>query len=895
LYFRTLLLQGGLPLNHISKNKSNYKNFLLAVLEEQPEKIEDFIFQTQITNLLPSSSRNDVIYENCFEIVQSILNDENYYEQLFSSNESIKEITDALKVKKKTLEKKVRFLKPQNYWLYYTKKNRISLRLGFADKYSIESLSQVLGFQVSEKTYQFYLNDELICEFRKMLNGGYKTDWHNQFKQDWTEETQHPSAYVIVDNKKFEVKDFIQITPSLEKPTLWSQFSEDIWRLIKGNGVPSEKALLMFPDNWRSENEITSLKLYDRTINFLNFEGVVQLFNEVNGEKRLYKTNVNSFDWTVISQTPDWVAKSNMPIVRSKPNILVYDEKNELIPANNFKIYAKNQFPFQEWQLLSEMNNFPIGCNDLKIEKDDVVAYDTCFNIGNLNIVFSNQTINYAILTVQNNHFTFNLEETPLLSIISQDNSYSINLNQKFFKIPNSLKASLKIGTQKSLIFELDSPFKGVELLDNEGKIICENKNITFKNLYGLRVLTPNNSNAMIRMQNELRNEVAILKESKINSQPLISFKDELLRLYYLVDAMDYRNRVKIVLSSGNQTKTYYVSGFTHTLDVTKQFERNVKLYESDDKLELFAVPLNCISGEINLIPLDYQDNEYIIPNCEFCNQFIIFSSKDSKTQLMPRFVNVDANYIGVEKNERIESYYQELEKSDFQSNIWKELLAYFNICVNHNLPFSTFDQIRAVSRNSKIAARAFFFLGINQFDIDEYIQKAIPEMEKDLGICFHWIGKDNWQESLNENCGFFGNENFTKIFEISTKYFQNNGLEKIPPYFGNNIINITPVLNPEIIEVRARLGAEVLNQIPRMIPNINSYYNIPIDGHQKVFLLINSPIAVAESILNISVDLPIWGGNDFREKIRRNIQYAQYIDSDFYNHIILYVLKTQN
>ena len=57
LYFRTLLLQGGLPLNHISSNKSNYKNFLIAVLEEQPEKIEDFIFQSSIINLLPPSSR----------------------------------------------------------------------------------------------------------------------------------------------------------------------------------------------------------------------------------------------------------------------------------------------------------------------------------------------------------------------------------------------------------------------------------------------------------------------------------------------------------------------------------------------------------------------------------------------------------------------------------------------------------------------------------------------------------------------------------------------------------------------------------------------------------------------------------------------------------------------
>jgi hypothetical protein len=76
LYFKTLLLQGGLPLKHISENQSTYKAFLEAVLEEQPETIEDFIFKTYITNLLPKSSQNDVIYENCFEIVKSILNED---------------------------------------------------------------------------------------------------------------------------------------------------------------------------------------------------------------------------------------------------------------------------------------------------------------------------------------------------------------------------------------------------------------------------------------------------------------------------------------------------------------------------------------------------------------------------------------------------------------------------------------------------------------------------------------------------------------------------------------------------------------------------------------------------------------------------------------------------
>jgi hypothetical protein len=28
------------------------------------------------------------------------------------------------------------------------------------------------------------------------------------------------------------------------------------------------------------------------------------------------------------------------------------------------------------------MNNFPVGCVDLKIEKDGIISYDFCYNIG---------------------------------------------------------------------------------------------------------------------------------------------------------------------------------------------------------------------------------------------------------------------------------------------------------------------------------------------------------------------------------------------------------------------------------------------------------------------------------------------------------------------------------
>lgn len=91
--------------------------------------------------------------------------------------------------------------------------------------------------------------------------------------------------------------------------------------------------------------------------------------------------------------------------------------------------------------------------------------------------------------------------------------------------------------------------------------------------------------------------------------------------------------------------------------------------------------------------------------------------------------------------------------------------------------------------------------------------------------------------------------------------------MEQIPHFLNDTKPNVSPVLNPNIIEVRSKLNSKVLNGLPRSIPRVNEYYKIPKDSHQNIFLLINSPIAVAESILNIKTDYPIWGGDDFREK----------------------------
>ena len=893
LYFRTLLLQGGLPLSHISENQGTYLNFLIAVLEEQPETIEDFIFKPHITGLLPLSSQNKDIYENCFEIVKSFLNKEDIYDELFKESEALKAISNTLKAREKLLIRKQRFSKPKNYWLLSFKKEKISiiLRIGLADSYNSESLSNILGFEVTGKEYQFYVNEELICVFRKMINGNFKTDWYNQQNQEWNGVSNLPYTYVIKDGEKHEVTDFIETIPNLKEPSLWSRFSDNEWRLIKGNGTSNNEAAILFPADWYSNLLTMDLSLYEEKLSWLTFEGEVEICNQQ--QVRKYLSGVNSFEWTIVSKKPAWMLKASMPVVNSIPNVIIYDENSNRLPDSKSKIWIRKHNSNESWEGLSKLHHIPLGCIDIKIEKDGLIAYDMFFNIGNLKAKYATKAIDNAEIEINNlESFEFKLDESPILKIQQLNNKFSLKVNTEYSKIPTGIKGSLGQRNQKKLYFEMASPFEGMAITNADGKVITEVEKLTLANLYGLRILSTPNTGTILRIKNRLKTEVIITKEIKESSQPVISFIEEITRLYYLADAMDYRNKVCLELIEGSKSKTYEITGFSHTLNVEEQFENNVSLQSSEDELDLYAIPLNCKSENIELIPLVRNELYYTIPSTEITNQFIVISSTEKGKQLMPRYVNTNEEFVEISKEERIDQFHSQLLEEIFDGQIWKQILSYFNICIKNHIPFSTFDQLRAISRSSKVAARAFLFLGINQEETDYFIQKAIPEMEKDLGFCFHWIKNEDWGIALNELDELYKSQYFVQISGLISLYMRENGFDDILKFIMGENIKKENILYSDIREVRALLGERVLKELPRMTPKITKEYNISINEHLPVKLLLRAPIAVAESINDTPNAYPIWAGDDHRESIRRNIQYSQYLNSEFYSRVILQALK---
>lgn len=884
LKFRTLLLQGGLPFKHITANQGAYQDFLLAVYNEFPNSIDDFRHKSEIIRLLPVSGRNKSIYENCLQIVKAYRNEDNLYEDLFNTHETLKIIGDKLRIQAKK-ERKTRKSYPKIYWLLKLRgqDGTISLFLDFADEYSSDELSDILGREVAEREYQFYVNDNLLCVFRKTNKGSYKTDWYGNQKQLWDGDENLPQAYVIVNNHKLEVSDLIQNAPDLNEPGLWSKYDENEWRMRGDNNTSTKEGAVLFPGGWETKQLATEVLIKNRKLKWITFEGEISLTK--NAERVCFQSGVQSFSWIIESHKPSWLKKTNLPIVRHKPIIRVYNEDGQVIEKNKFKVWVKDRFGMWEDYEKVKRNELPLGYIKMKIKYLDIESQGAFYNIGNfiLNLTFESFSKTKVIIN-ENPGFFIELNETEFLDISKGEGFFNIEKQGDSTRNINGIRGCLIFGNQRKLIFETIPPFKGMTLINKQNEIIKQFSQLSFNDLYGVRIIGSMDSEMAFRFRNVLKPEVQFVFELNSSEMPLRSYQEKLLQLYML-DPISINNKVRIELINGKNILRYEISPFSHYLDTSEALENKFRLFESDDLLELFAIPLNCIADKIQPISLFFENKFYSIPDTDTptSKQFVVISSKEDTKRLMPVYVNMDESYSGTQtKQERIYNYHEELFKSSFEEDIWKVVLAYYSICVENELPFSTFDQLTAISRSSVVAAKAFFFLAVNRVDIHEYIDGEVPQIEKDLGFCFHWIEKNDWLEALKDIEEVYGQEQYQGLMYL---YFQNLNMGSVFNYIlGFPLPDVLPITQSEINNARSRLGNEIVKVMPKASPKVLDNYRIPINENSHIRLLLQSSIAVAESIAGLENDFPLWGGSSNRDTIRRNIQYVQYLDSELLN-----------
>lgn len=901
LYFKTLLLQGGLPINHISGHKGAYKNFLLEILTLNPGSISDFAFNPTLTSILPPASRNDEIYECCLNVVRAILEEDRQYLQLLQGHAVLEEIGQALNIRKMSLQATRKKNGIKTAWLLETAKDRIRLHIGIPDNIARDDFDSIFfrheAAAATDNEFTLFYNDIVVCKFVRKGNGHLKTFWVNDQLILWTPGLGHAEVRLTgATGQQYDCGHLINHYPDFRRPSLWSAYAEGQWQLEKGLHTNQEEALILFQAPFQAVGDWQPLQLSIAGYNFqrIQFKGLCTVSNIT--EQFSYKTNAPKIDWYIIDEKPSWMIRASMPVVRKKPQIIVYDDKGVLLHDVQVKWRQRKEDIWSRWRDAV----IPAGWTELQITAANVTETDSFFNIGHLSLEVDSQQLSEAKVRLLHNNFSFTIQEQPLIIIKPIGNTaFTVQLASPD-KVPSAIQANLRHGsTQKSLAFEIQPPFTGVEVLDNMQNIIPDKSTFTLQDLRGMRLMA-NRENLAINLYNNNRKDILITEKLGVNLTPLRLFEDKIIQLFSFSDAMHASAEVIMeigveIMGRYTALRQYNIKRFRHRMEI-KSAGDDLIILTSDAGIPavLMAVPLD---GAPNLLQLEQRGSDYVLEGYDNCARFLIFSSRDSPVRTKP--IVVARNFNGTtltrlaEQEEAI-AYSKRLIEEGYSGECWEKMLEYYRICRNHDLPFSAFVLLRAAAGQPALAARLFVLLFCFE---DGFVEESVFKMEYDLGLSFHWLGKDDWGRTM-EWMGCYGDPSlFALVSAGIRKYF----CEQYPAQYFEAVCQYIFTdtkpsvaqgyhLRAKVAQLRSMLGERVLSQLPSRCPKIPDQYKelLPVDeSNASVKILLKSPAAVALSIAGL--DDSLWELDN--EIVRRNVKYSQHLDPSWYSEAICYCL----
>lgn len=885
LYFRTLLLQGGLPVKHVVNNKNAYSRFLDKLLRINPSSIEEFSNDIEITSLLPHSSRNGEVYESCLDLVRAIISEDEEYLSLFNEDNDLKSIKEGLlRVKRECLTHHSSGPKFKTFWILELNGDaKIKLHVSAPNLSEKYFSSQILKKESAQDfEYKFYYEGQFLCKYVRTANNQYKAIIPSKQQIFWDGSLQRSELYVVSSSgKRYDCAHLMSLLPSAEHPTLWINHSESSWVLQKGSNTSQETALALFPESIPGLSG-SPIKIAGLNMEYLIFRDSIQL-----NETLVFKTSFKKLDWIVFEQKPEWLKRSNFKVVEKKPMIHVYDDEGYLVKdiKKRWKLYGDSMW--QEWS-----QPFSKGLIEIELEVEGVKELDYVYNITDFDILFRSRSSYESKLQVENLGYNFSVKEDEYIGAIINQNEVFIKRKRIDF-FPHSVHGHLKVnGQPKGLIFELHSPFSGIEIIDVDKKIISNGSDLHVSNLYGYRIVS-STEEIEVKIFNTVNRSIILRSTINESVVALIRLQEMFLQLLSLSDPMDGQSKVVLELSVGNgQSKTYTINRYEGKIIPIDQSQSIIRFKKWPGENMYNIAPL--VGPEDNfeiLEPSSIDEDTFSFEKILDVKQYVVYTAGEIPGKLMPFFIQphgVEVEEIRKLRHDRIDQYIADLLIAGAEDAVWDRLYMYYQTCVCRKLSFSTFDIFRACSQSPRLLAKLFVYLCSKEDE--QFIQKQYRALEQDLGFFFHWIAGDDWNNALIWIRDFQLVEKVLYIYVQQHPVERFNMLSQFISTNQRNILQIDFVLRTRFHDVRSTLGERILNEIPVESPNIpTEFINIlplPINP-ENVRLLISSPLSVALAMSG-KADC-IWGPKN--KKIRRHIKYCYHLTPEWYADAIIYSL----
>lgn len=901
-YFKTLLFQGGLPVLHMTSNKGYYKALLLKLLELNPTSIDDFAHDLAITGLLPAAGRNDEIYDCCLAIVTAIINEDQGYLKLLDTNSELRDITSELRIKKRSLnfeKKKAGF---RSFWVMEPEEERIRLYLGLTDL-SAEKFRSIFGLEADttlDYEYKLYYNTTLLCRFSRRTDDSLRLKWLGEHELLWDGTDQLPELYLIGGaGSRHESQHLVTFLPRLDRPTLWTRYSENQWVLEKGAHTAAPEGLVLYPKGFEpiEDGESFALPLYGLGFQQRCFRGSLSLIKQ--NEQWQFQTDHRKIDWLIEDHRPAWLLRANYTVVRSRPSIVVYDDQESVVSKPILKWRPKNGGHWHDWQMVMTP-----GLLDIMIQVGPITEYDRLFHIGQLQLQATDRSLHEGVIAVTGNSFIFSINEGTLYTVTKlNSDQFRLTLRNNN-AIPNAIAATLRSAAQNAgLRFELLPPFKGIEILDQQQRVIPDHTALSLHHLNGLRLMACQGK-LRVQFRNSLRPKLVISEPLLESLIPLRTFADKMIQLFALSDTMNEEAVIKLEISEERaggqlqQLREYQIKRYDLKLSWSFDADGIVWVSTGDTDVELLAIPLDCTNDELTLRPLILTDNSWRFNSEEKLDKFIVFSP-DATCKVQPEFITRDPANVFTQPEDRqlrVLKHREELLGGTDDADCWQRLLSYYQICLLHELPYSTFDILRTASCSALLAAKIFMFLTVYD-DKGEFAESGCSRMEEDIGFSFHWIAAEHWGEALMWIARGAGTQVESLLGAALKTYLEDQQpvgeFAKTSAYIlqdSKPAIATGFHLRTRIMELRQSLGSRIISELPQRHPFIPEAYLdlIPVgEDAAKVALMLRAPLVAALSVGGKETEL--WHeDNEFK---RRNIKYARQLAPEWYAELLNYCL----
>ena len=791
LYFRTLLNQGGLPINYItnSGNMGNYSRFLKELVSELSlinidwnEVDSSIIQQFNCISYLGKAFKNENIYDVSMQIAHAVIVGEKDILPYDDTDASLAELTKSLETaySRAKAQRKTRPL--SLHWKLRTMENRkgyLYVNMDVVKDISSDSIPGlnimtcysfdvfVAGTLVGKYVRKDNIRDEegnILSAIYTRINVGMHSDIL------WTGE---PVVEVKVrcDN---DDRLFLTIAgcypPNFYYPQVFQMLDDNLYSMSETANAGNNVAI--FSHEWKNGKSLP-ITICDKELYYNAFTDELDLHNSETGEDVKLTNNFTPYTVEFSGNYISWVEKSNYKLLSTIPFVRVYDQEKNRV--HNFIVkYGFRNDNYIKWRSLKSSCVFPCGLVDIRVElPDGHTVTETFYSIGKLKFTSDNESVfstNIICSCGADMLPKINTQEGVDITELGT-NKWMVKRSKDSKFTPSVCDFSLYCAGNPTLHLSIAIPFDGVTVTDVKGNIVPNGKIVSLANLTNFCVVSHGcygkKRNIDVSYVSDKVEDYSLLKHlrSKVidGLVSLADYNDLIVRMFNLYGANSFDRSSSVAMNIyGTEIfirkfvlESTIEDGKIRVIDSTEE--------DTDDFLydgEVYAFPVGDeLSSEdffvVKLERIDNSENLFAFPDDFDQQEVVVFSGSEARRRMVPKYYNRVA--YDFDKQERAEHSSSNTQKwSEILANEdvmmgkhWKDVCKAFDICSRYYLPFSTYNGLKPIARNSKFLAKFVIAMWLNEYQ--DVLSQDIDRFEQEMVVAIHWIPAKIWEESIGE------------------------------------------------------------------------------------------------------------------------------------------------